>query len=141
MEPSGCSQRSYISLLQSEVYVTPLPCFVASHCRSLFDPSLRFLPAQSRSCCREERPECSSAELSITTAFKETGKHNTLLTFLRCPSVCNVHVRRYKYIRCGHIWKSFVFEKLGISTQSRETPPIVSCAKNCKDMVITLHLW
>lgn len=40
----------------SEVWRKPTSVFCDE---PLFDPVLRFLPAQSRSCCREERPECS----------------------------------------------------------------------------------
>lgn len=112
---------------ESELSVTPWPRFVRSHHSPVFDPFRRFLPAQSQSCCREERAECSWAEQSIITArIQETGKHSTFSPFF---NVAFHHVlvyksltRRSSYIPCGHIWKPLVSEELGISAQSRGDP-------------------
>ena len=121
----------------------PVPASVWIHPGDLFP--LRADLAAGRS----ERSAVEPSGASQPAAFKETAKHSTFFSFL-CDFPHNAvfvqHlslIRRNRYIRRGRPYGS----RLSLNSweslprQKEETRSIVSCAKNCKDMVITARLW
>lgn len=90
------------------------------------NPLRRFVPARSRSCCREERAERSRAERSITVRIQ--GKTPTKNLFwlsehiLRTLHETLLKRRGWHIFRLGPLWRPFVSEKLGTSAQTGDPP-------------------